>query len=158
MDCQCNGICPFKINKLRPSRNFVKIGKVCRHTIMLLCSMEGASLIALFSVLLALYGVVASFAWINAKRRNALYWSDLSAPVLVLLLWVAAAAAGYGHQSLSHVVEVPIALIFSLLALNIRVFVIDKTIIRYRSNSYLCLGLSLFVVLLLRTFMPFLPE
>lgn len=115
-------------------------------------------MIALFVVSILLYGVIASLACIYARRRNALFWSDISAPILVILFWVTVTASGYGHQSLSHVFEVPIALIFSLVVLNTRVFVVDRYSKNYRNNSYIALGLSLFFVLLLRTYMPYLPE
>ena len=80
----------------------------------------------LFLICIVLYGVIGLPAYIYAKRRNAIFWSDIATPILVVSLWVAITATGYGHQSLSHVVEVPIALVFSLIALRTRVFVVDK--------------------------------
>jgi len=112
----------------------------------------------LFIVLLIVYGALGAVGFIYAKRRNSLYWSDVVAPVLVILFWVCVTSYDYGHQSLSHIVEVPIVLTISLILFYIRVFVIDRFSKNYRGNSYLVLGISLLSVLLLRTFMPYLPE
>ncbi|AGH80873.1 hypothetical protein PCNPT3_04655 [Psychromonas sp. CNPT3] len=115
-------------------------------------------MIEAFIVFILIYVVFSLFAWINAKRRRALYWSDICPPVVLPLFWVAVTATGYGHQSLSHIIEVPIVLIVSLLLLNIRVFVIDRYKKNYKVNSYIMLGFGFIVVLLLRSFMPYLAE
>jgi len=115
-------------------------------------------MIAIFFICLILYLVLGIAAFIYAKRKNSLFWSDLSAPILVILFWVSITAIGYGHQSLSHFIEVPIALLASLILLNIRVFVIDRYRYKYKINLYTTLALSLLIVVLLRTFMPYMPE
>jgi len=115
-------------------------------------------MIGLFIVLLIVYGVLGAVGFVYAKRRKALYWSDVAAPVLVIVFWVGVTSSGYGHQSLSHIVEVPIALTITLILFNIRVFGIDYLSTNYRVNSYSVLGISLLSVVLLRTFMPYLPE
>lgn len=115
-------------------------------------------MIGLFIVLLIVYGVLGAAGFVYAKRRKALYWSDVAAPVLVIVFWVGVTSSGYGHQSLSHIVEVPIALTITLILFNIRVFGIDHLSTNYRVNSYSVLGISLLSVVLLRTFMPYLPE
>ena len=115
-------------------------------------------MIILLAFCLLLYGVLGAVAFVFARRRQALFWSDIASPILVVVLWVAITASGYGHQSLSHIVEVPIALLGALVLLNFRVFVLDRYHERYRQNSYFMLGLSLLIVFLLRTFMPYLPE
>ena len=115
-------------------------------------------MIVLFIILLIIYWVLGAVGLVYAKRRKALYWSDVVTPVLIIIFWVGVTSSGYGHQSLSHIVEVPIALVISLVLFNIRVFVIDRFSINYRFNSYSVLGVSLLSVLLIRTFMPYLPE
>ena len=115
-------------------------------------------MIALAAICLLIYVLIGSLAFVYVKRRNALYWSDIATPILVVVFWVTITAFGYGYQSLSHVVEVPIALMCALLLFNLRVFVIDRYNQRYRANSYSVLGMSLIIVILLRTFMPYLPE
>lgn len=123
-----------------------------------LCFIERVCVIALFLIFILLYVTFATVAYIYAKKRGAIYWSDLVLPIVVIGGWIAVTVSGYGHQSLSHVVEVPIALLFALVAFNLRVFVADKFMPIYKLNSYVVLALSILFVLLLRTFMPFLPE
>ncbi len=115
-------------------------------------------MITLIAICLLLYGAQGTVAFVHAKRKNALFWSDLASPILVVVLWVAVTASGYGHQSLSHIVEVPIALLCVLMMLYFRVFMLDRYYKNYRYNSYMVLGLSLLFVFLLRTFIPYLPE
>ncbi|WP_196140156.1 hypothetical protein [Aliikangiella sp. G2MR2-5] len=115
-------------------------------------------MIQLGTIFILLYAGIATIAWFKAKKRNALFWTDISAPILVVVFWVIITSFGYGHQSLSHFVEVPIALLFSLIALFVRVFILDNYSKKYRRNSVLVLALSLMFVFVLRTFMPYLPE
>lgn len=115
-------------------------------------------MIELFLVCTLVYFALASVAYIFARKRRAIFWSDFVLPIVVVFGWVAITASGYGHQSLSHVIEVPIALLFALVVFNLRVFVIDRYIADYRKSSYAALALSVFFVFILRTFMPFLPE
>ncbi|WP_255554930.1 hypothetical protein [Moritella sp. 24] len=107
---------------------------------------------------LLLYGMLTLLTWIAAKSRNALFWSDAYGPIFIVLFWIMVTYTGYGQQSLSHIIEVPIALVLNLIVINIRVFIVDKIYYDHRKNSLITLGLSLFIVFLLRTFMPFLPE
>lgn len=115
-------------------------------------------MIAYFLTYLLLYAALSVFAVMYAERNSAVYWSDAAAPILVFLFWFCIVATGYGHQSLSHIIEAPIALLASFILLNLRVFVIDCYKKNYKINSYIMLGISLLIVVLLRTFMPFLPE
>jgi len=115
-------------------------------------------MIILIAICLLLYGALGTVACVYAKRKNALFWSDVASPILVVALWVAVTASGYGYQSLSHMVEVPIALLCALVLLYFRVFIVDRYNENYRYNSYTVLGLSLLSVFLLRTFMPYLQE
>ena len=101
---------------------------------------------------------IALFAWVNAKKRNALYWSDLCSPFVLPTFWFLVTASGYGHQSLSHLIELPIVVLFSVLFLNVRVFILDRYRKNYKLNSLIVLCFGFLFVLLLRTFMPFLPE
>ena len=105
-----------------------------------------------------LYLLLASLTAIHARKKNALYWSDAGLPIIVLAFWVAVTASGYGHQSLGHIIEVPLALLFALILFKIRVFVADKYLHNWRINSYVVLALSLIFVLGLRSLMPLLPE
>ena len=115
-------------------------------------------MLALVLICVVLYGVFGLPAYIYAKRRKAIFWSDIATPILVVAFWVAVTASGYGHPSLSHILEVPIALMFSVIVMNVRVFVVDKLILNCKINSYIALSISLLFVFLLRSFMPYMPE
>ncbi|MBB1268590.1 hypothetical protein [Shewanella sp. SR44-3] len=107
---------------------------------------------------LVVYLLLAGGAWFNASRRGSLHWCDISAPVLIPLCWVGLVMAGYGHQSLAHLIEIPILLSISVLLLNVRVFVLDHIQTNTKINAYIVLGIGLLSVLLVRHFMPFLAE
>lgn len=111
-----------------------------------------------FIALIFLYALFGSLAFVYAKRWKTLSWIDAATPFLVVALWMLLTAQGYGHQSLSHVIEVPTVLLATLIFLYIRVFVLDRVTSNHRLNSYAFLGVSLLSVLLIRTFMPYLPE
>jgi CDP-diglyceride synthetase len=115
-------------------------------------------MIALFIMCLVVYGVIGAIAFFQLNRKKSLYWSDIASPVLIIVLWVAITSTGYGHQSLSHIVEVPIVLLVSLVLLYIRTFILDRINKKWRVNSFSILGLSLLCVWLIRTFMPYMPE
>ena len=109
-------------------------------------------------MLMFTFWVLSSIAFVYAKRRDALFWSDVGLPIFVIVLWYLVAVSGYGHQSLSQFVEVPIGLMVSLIFLYARVFIIDRYNLNFRYNSYVTLVASLSTIILLRTFMPYLPE
>ena len=115
-------------------------------------------MVALFIICIFFYALLGLPAYFYAKRRNAVFWSDIATPILVVSFWVALTSSGYGNQSLSHIVEIPLALAFSLAAVSIRVFVVDIFYRNFRNNSYVALGLSLVFVFILRTYMPYMPE
>ena len=110
------------------------------------------------SLLILSYLFICSFAFIHARRRDTIFWSDYASPVFAVALWLSVTASGYGHQSLSHLVEIPIILLFSCLIFNSRIFVFDNLFGNPRCNSYFSLAIILVFVLVIRTFMPFIPE
>ncbi|MCY4329302.1 MAG: hypothetical protein OXC48_04365 [Endozoicomonadaceae bacterium] len=115
-------------------------------------------MLTLLLISLFVYVTFVSLAWVRAKARHALFWSDLAAPIVIVSFWMLLAEIGYGHQSLAHIIEIPLALLCSVVALNIRVFIIDKYKKNYLINSYITLSVCVVIVFLLRTCMPFMPE
>lgn len=75
-----------------------------------------------------------------------------------LSLWVLLTALGYGAQSLSNIVEALWLLIAGVVSCYVKVYVIDPRLNRPREATYLILVCLLAAALLLRTFMPALPE
>lgn len=115
-------------------------------------------MIDILLILVLFYMVLASYAWAKAINTDRLYWSDIFLPFGAFVFWFVLTSLGFGHQSLAHLFELPIILIFSLIILYLRVFIFDKYKKNYRLNSYLTVCMGLIFVFLLRTFMPYLPE
>jgi hypothetical protein len=98
------------------------------------------------------------YVWQLANKRNTLYWPDLASVILLPTFWFLVTGSGYGHQSLSHLIEAPIVSMFGTVSLYFRVLIVDRWATNSMFNSYLNLLTGLIFVVLLRTFMPFLPE
>jgi hypothetical protein len=96
--------------------------------------------------------------WHLASKRNTLYWPDLASVILLPTFWFLVTGSGYGHQSLSHLIEIPIVIMVGTVSLYFRVLIADRWTSNSNLNSYLNLMTGLIFVFLLRTFMPFLPE
>lgn len=93
-----------------------------------------------------------------AKREKRWFPWDFAGPIGAVVLWILLASFGVGHQSLSHLIEIPLALLFAVLALYLRVFVMDRFIGEPKVNSLVVVALALAFVCGLRLFMPYLPE
>jgi hypothetical protein len=94
---------------------------------------------------------------VAVQKKTWFPW-DYAGPVGAVILWILLTSFGVGHQSLSHLVEIPITLLFALLALYLRVFLIDRIIGRPRANSLAVVLVALAFTVMLRLFMPYLPE
>jgi uncharacterized membrane protein YeaQ/YmgE (transglycosylase-associated protein family) len=93
-----------------------------------------------------------------AKREERWFPWDFAGPVGAVVLWILLTSFGIGHQSLSHLIEIPIALLFAVLALYLRVFIVDRFTRNPMVNSLAVVALAFTFVVALRLFMPFLPE
>ena len=114
------------------------------------------------TLLLPLLFLVATLLCIPAyivsyRRRTESKWLPF---VMLpgLALWVMLTALGYGAQSLSNIVEVLWLLVAGVLSVYIKVYYVDPRLQKPRQATYLILGCLLVAALLLRTFMPVLPE
>ncbi|NQY54516.1 MAG: hypothetical protein HRT42_13205 [Campylobacteraceae bacterium] len=115
-------------------------------------------MITIFLLLILFYILFSLYAFYKAKKYSRLFYIDIFSPFILVLFWVIIVSFGIGHQSLSHIIELPIVLVFSLILLYTRVFIINKVNINYKKNAYLSIAFSLFFLVLLRLFMPFLAE
>lgn len=111
-----------------------------------------------FMLFIFIYVTLILFTWIIAKKKKALFWSDLALPVNGILFWVILALLGFGEQDKSALNEIPIILVISLLFSMLRVFILDNTFKNYQQNSNYVLFYSLAVVFLLRISMPLLVQ
>ena len=101
------------------------------------------------------YFLLVAYASYQAKQQQALIWQDISTPFIVVICWVVLTGIGYGHQSISHFIEIPIALMFLGALYNLKILWLAK---RFANRPWLLSLLGVFSVVLLRTFMPYLPE
>ena len=115
-------------------------------------------MITIFLLLILFYILLSLFAFYKANKCLRLSYIDFFSPFILVLSWVIIVSLGIGHQSLSHIIELPIVLVFSLSLLYTRVFLVDKINLNYKKNAYLSFMFSLFFLVLLRLFMPFLAE
>jgi hypothetical protein len=107
---------------------------------------------------LFLYFIFVCAILVTAQKKKTLSWVDLTLPVVVMVSWFILVISGYGHQSITHIVEVPFALTISLVLFIAKVFIFDRFFPNTKRNSFVVVILSVTTVFLLRTFMPFLPE
>jgi len=115
----------------------------------------GIPIISIFSTTLLIYAILSSLAWLEAKRKRSIYWSDLCSPLVLPFFWLTLSFSGYGYRGFSGFYEIVIILLSSALFLNIRVFILDRYYTNYKINSYLMLSLGFILVFLLRTFMQY---
>jgi hypothetical protein len=78
--------------------------------------------------------------------------------VPALAVWLGLTAVGYGAQSLSNIIEVFWLVGASILFCYVKVFLIDLFVHRPHATTYVLIALLLVGAVLLRTFMPVLPE
>lgn len=114
---------------------------------------------AFFTFLVAAPAVLNVPAWLYARRRRA----GTTPPILVLgapaiVVWVLLTMLGVGAQSLSNLVETLMLAALSVVLCYGQVFLLDRLLPSPRRTSLgLAAGLIL-VGVLLRLFMPLLPE
>ena len=100
-----------------------------------------------------IFWLLSAFAYVDAKRRNALFCSDIWLPAFPVVFWMFLIELSYADHNLVYYIEIPIILVASLIILYLRVFFIDKHKLNFRYNSYMVVGASLLFVILFKTFM-----
>jgi len=83
---------------------------------------------------------------------------DVILPLIAVFFWVLVTSLGYGPQSMSHLIEAPITLIFVIILVVIKIRFMDEIYLNKTRNTVIAYGISIMFVILLRSFMPFLPE
>lgn len=112
----------------------------------------------LFPVLLLVAGLLCSPAFVVSRRRSSESWWLLFLAVPALAVWLGLTAVGYGAQSLSNIIEVFWLVVASILFCYVKVLVIDRLVHRPHATTYVLMALLVVGAVLLRTFMPVLPE
>ena len=97
-------------------------------------------------------------AWlISRSRGNGSVWIlFLSVPAIVV--WVCLTALGIGAQSLSNMFEIFIIAILGVVMCYLKVFLLDKNVGKPHLTTAIVVLFLVVVAMLLRLFMPLLPE
>ena len=114
----------------------------------------------LLFLFLIIFGVLSCLpAWFTSRRRNqASEWS-LFTVVPGFLCWIALAGIGVGPQSLSNlVIELTDLVLGSIVLYYLKVFLFDRRIGNPRRNTIYVIAISVATAVLLRLFMPVIPE
>jgi hypothetical protein len=112
----------------------------------------------LFPVLVVVAGLLCLPAYLYSRRRNAeSRWLPL-APLPAVLVWLLLTAAGYGAQSLSNLVEVLWLMAAAVALVYGKVLWLDRRVGFRVANTYVLMALLVLAAVLLRSFMPVLPE
>ena len=100
--------------------------------------------------------IIPGWYWSNKLQPQSLWICLL--PTIGLALWLVLVSLGFGAQSLSNVIEVPIIVGVAVVAayLNFFVFVRSPTLNPYR--TYLAVAIVALAAIALRALMPVLPE
>jgi hypothetical protein len=114
----------------------------------------------LFAGFLLLGWLACLPAWLTSRTRTRgreSAWLPF-ATFPALAAWVLLAGFGYGPQSLSNLVEVPGLFAAGIILCYGKVFLLDRRVKDPRWTTYLLMALLVTGSILLRTFMPLLPE
>lgn len=112
----------------------------------------------MFPLLLLIAGLLTIPAYLYSRRRHPeSRWLPVAA-VPAVAAWLLLAGSGYGAQSLSNLIEVLWLLVASVILAYAKVLAVDRVIGFRAGGTYILMGMLLIAALLLRSFMPVLPE
>jgi predicted branched-subunit amino acid permease len=97
-------------------------------------------------------------AYVASRRRGDESRWLLFASLPSIVVWVSLTGIGYGAQSLSNIIEVFWLIAASIVLCYLKVFLLDRKIRKPAKTTYYMMGALTLAAILLRTFMPVLPE
>ncbi|NNC57996.1 MAG: hypothetical protein HKO12_10580 [Woeseiaceae bacterium] len=115
-------------------------------------------MIALFLILTMIAGILILPGW---------YWANKGLPQSVwicllpatgLALWAALTALGFGAQSLANLVETPLIASVAVVVAYLKFIVFDRKPALNSYGTVFAIAAVILATILLRTFMPDLPE
>lgn len=112
----------------------------------------------LFPILLLFTGMLCIPAYLVSRRKGDESKWFLAAALPAIALWIVLTGSGYGAQSLSNIIEIFLILIATVVFGYLKVFIIDRKVHKPKRSTYSMMAILTFGALLLRTFMPVLPE
>jgi len=110
------------------------------------------------AVLLVLMFGLSFPAWLLARRRGRETPLLLVLPLPGIAAWIALSMLGYGSQSLSNLIEPFIVLLVGAALAYLFLVLVDRTGVRPAAIAALLMAALILLAVLLRTFMPILPE
>lgn len=115
-------------------------------------------MIALFLILIVIAGllILPGWYWANKGLPQSVWICLL--PATGLALWAALAALGFGAQSLANLIETPVIASVSVVAAYLKFIVFDKRPALNPYGNVFAIAAVILATILLRTFMPVLPE
>lgn len=115
-------------------------------------------MVVTFLSMIGISGALRIPAWRFSKRKGSQTKWLLFLSTPALLLWIVLTAAGLGAQSLANIIEVfPIAGL-GVVAAYLRVFLLDGITGKPKENTRSLILALMALALVLRLFMPTLPE
>jgi hypothetical protein len=102
--------------------------------------------------------LIIGFTWVTAKRRGALFVWDYATVLGPVPVWYALAAAGVGSNSMGNLLEIPVVLLLGAVMFALRVFVFDRALKSPTRASFATFVVTLALVVMVRLFMPNMPE
>ena len=115
-------------------------------------------MIALFLLLAIIAGVLILPGWYWANKGQPQDFWTCCLPAAGLVLWMLLTGLGFGAQSLANLVETPLIAGIAVVVAYLKFFVFDKrSALRSYGKSFAIAAVILATVVL-RTFVPVLPE
>jgi len=113
-------------------------------------------MLVFFTALTIISAALTAPGWLIARRRQPQGPAIIFLILPGIILWAVLTAAGIGPQSLSNIVEVFGIATVSVIAAYIKLFFMDRR--EMKNSGIISLLIVLGFTLLLRLFMPLIPE
>jgi len=115
-------------------------------------------MIALFLMLTVIAGILILPGWYWANKRQPQDAWICFLPAAGLALWMLLTALGFGAQSLANFVETPMIAGVAVVAAYLKFFVFDNISALSSYGKVFAIAAVMLATIVLRTFMPVLPE
>jgi hypothetical protein len=110
----------------------------------------------LFVMLPIISAALIAPGWMIARRQNPQGPAILFLTLPGIILWTVLTASGVGAQSLSNIIEIFGIVVVSVIVAYTKLFVMDRREIK--QSGMIAISIVLGVALLLRLFIPVIPE
>ncbi|MBN2383865.1 hypothetical protein JXQ70_13400 [bacterium] len=115
-------------------------------------------MIAMILVLVLIVGLLCAPAYLASQRKGGESRWFLVSALPAIAIWIGMTVLGYGAQSLANIIEVFWIVLATIALSYLKVFLVDRSIHKPRQTTYALIVFLIIAVVLLRTFMPSLPE